>query len=111
MCRAKISKKFSFKVDKELKEEVKEAFPDEFDEVTKRMNELKIEDQKNITVIINYGNRYRFVPNPKKSNSSKNKSINHKWTAFVEVQEGKFKAEDLIEEVKFELHETFIIEE
>ena len=88
-------------------EEVKEAFPDEFAEVTKKMEELKIEDAKRLKIKILYGNKHRLVPNPAKSRSDSAETNKHEWIAFVTINHEGLKAEDLIESVTFELHETF----
>mmetsp|Transcript_9612 Transcript_9612/g.9395 ORF Transcript_9612/g.9395 Transcript_9612/m.9395 type:complete len:193 (-) Transcript_9612:10-588(-) len=107
MCRTKISSKFKLKVDTKIKEEAKEAFPDEFEEMTKKLEELKIEDAKTIKVKVEYGNKHKLVPSPSKSRSKPSVSNKHEWTVFVRVANEGIKTENIVEKVKFELHETF----
>ncbi|CAI2373986.1 unnamed protein product [Moneuplotes crassus] len=107
MCRAEVTKDFVMKIDKEAREEAKQSNPDEYEEVLKNLNKLKLEEKKILKIKIKYGNRHKLAERP--TNYHKNRSVKNKhiWTAFIEVIHPRVKDTDLIEKVKFELHETF----
>lgn len=94
-------------VDKKTLEEAKKAFPDEYEEALKKMEELKIEKGKELKLIIRYGNTHKLVADPQSSNSDKKLTNKHEWSVYVDVEHEKVKAKDIIESVKFELHPTF----
>lgn len=71
------------------------------------MEELKLEESKKLKITIKYGNKHELVADPKASGSDKTQKNKHKWTAFVSIDHPKVKSKDMIESVKFELHETF----
>eukprot|EP00345_Euplotes_harpa_P004016 CAMPEP_0168330174 /NCGR_PEP_ID=MMETSP0213-20121227/7557_1 /TAXON_ID=151035 /ORGANISM="Euplotes harpa, Strain FSP1.4" /LENGTH=82 /DNA_ID=CAMNT_0008333661 /DNA_START=262 /DNA_END=510 /DNA_ORIENTATION=+ len=66
------------------------------------MEELKVEQKKRPKIKITYGNRHKLIKDVK--DDTKNK---HEWTAFVSIEHPELKDADLIESVKFTLHETF----
>ena len=94
-------------MDKKALEETKKAFPDEYEEMLKKMEELKVENEKKLKITIRYGNKHKLVENPQNSNSDKKLTNKHEWTAFVDVEHEKVKAKDIIESVTFQLHPTF----
>ena len=94
-------------MDEKALEETKKSHPEEYEEMLKKMQELKVENEKKLKIIIRYGNKHKLVLNPEGSNSSEKLINRNEWTAFVDVEHEKVKAEDVFDSVKFQLHPTF----
>ena len=75
--------------------------------MVKRMEELKIEESKLVTIKFVYGNTYRKLKKEEYKLNPGGRALDNSWVSFFRLENPDLKVGSFVEKITWTLHSTF----
>ena len=82
MCRSKVKPSFVPKVDLKYRDHIWKMFPADVEEQVNRIEEMKKEEEKNVSIKFVYGNTYRKLKEGEYKLNPGGRPLDNSWTGY-----------------------------